>query len=274
MAEGGDAYALPEAYELDADIDFEKLALAFQEVQKRHDALRTVFAASPEGEVRQQVSRLPLAVFENLGDLSPEEAQAAIAANRRHAFDLEHGPLVLIAQSPAARLQNSFLARPERVGAGSRIFKAGSGLDVLHFLRRHDAHEVVKLALRLIPFAPGGCGGKGFSIESRKNGRRFFRMSGSKERRGKAGGVRERKVAGPGNRGLAVCSEMPVVPAGFSKSSGMNEKRAQALARRSPADAVGRKQISFVFLLKTCRKISVIGFVKVRRRSGRTESAP
>ena len=97
MAEGGDAYALPEAYELDADIDFEKLALAFQEVQKRHDALRTVFAASPEGEVRQQVSRLPLAVFENLGDLSPEEAQAAIAANRRHAFDLEHGPLVRLA---------------------------------------------------------------------------------------------------------------------------------------------------------------------------------
>src|SRR5581483_10340003 len=71
-ADGGSAYHIPLAYQLEGRLQVAALEQSLGEVRRRHEALRTVFAVAGGGEPRQQVqpyvgSRLAMVDLELLG---------------------------------------------------------------------------------------------------------------------------------------------------------------------------------------------------------------
>ena len=96
---GNPFYNLPTAVTLDGPLDVAALARALSEVVRRHEVLRTRFAA-PDGEPRPQLAPsapLPLPVVD-LGGLPEDAARRAESAARRseevRPFDLARGPLL------------------------------------------------------------------------------------------------------------------------------------------------------------------------------------
>ncbi|HVR98612.1 MAG TPA: amino acid adenylation domain-containing protein [Thermoanaerobaculia bacterium] len=99
---GNPAYNVPFAVRLSGRLDVAALAASLDAVERRHEALRTVFAAGPDGplQVVGPPARLPLPVAD-LGALSALSAATRDAETRRlvredarRPFDLARGPLV------------------------------------------------------------------------------------------------------------------------------------------------------------------------------------
>jgi amino acid adenylation domain-containing protein len=88
-------YNIPSALRLRGELDAGALALAVQDLVRRHPALRTTLHLGEDGLPCQVIAaelRLELAVADLRS--SPEAAAARIAAEVRLPFDLEQGPLV------------------------------------------------------------------------------------------------------------------------------------------------------------------------------------
>lgn len=88
------AYAMSEVFHFDGDFDIEAAAFAFNEVIRRHEALRTTFHETDAGVV-QVIDRDPQPVSVDVVDLrglpadaQPERLQAAISATANLPFDL------------------------------------------------------------------------------------------------------------------------------------------------------------------------------------------
>jgi amino acid adenylation domain-containing protein len=92
LAPAGTAYHLVVAARLDGDPGSARLREALQVLVDRHAALRSTFAAGPEGPVQRIAERMELILEEPAPAAGPlDEAIAAIA---HRPFDLESGPLV------------------------------------------------------------------------------------------------------------------------------------------------------------------------------------
>ena len=96
---GGASYNIPTAVRLKGDLDVDALGRALNEVVRRHEVLRTTFAA--EGGVPRQVISpgldLPMAVvdLEHVPDSGREaHARLLIEDEARRPFDLARGPLL------------------------------------------------------------------------------------------------------------------------------------------------------------------------------------
>src|SRR6185436_4497929 len=96
---GGTAYNVPLALHFAGDLEVPALAAALSGIVRRHEALRTTFAAA-DGRPRQVVHPpgiLPLPVID-LSGLAPDRAAAEARWQRdleaRRPFSLEHGPLL------------------------------------------------------------------------------------------------------------------------------------------------------------------------------------
>ncbi|HEV2736376.1 MAG TPA: amino acid adenylation domain-containing protein, partial [Longimicrobiaceae bacterium] len=112
MAPGGAAYNVPSAVRLDGTLDPAALERSVGALVRRHEALRTVFAAGEAGPVQVVLPamRVPLEAAD-LGALPPDarEAEAARLLRReaRRPFDLAAGPLlrtVLVRLEPERHL--------------------------------------------------------------------------------------------------------------------------------------------------------------------------
>jgi amino acid adenylation domain-containing protein len=95
---GGATYAIADRMRLSGPLDVEALRRALEEIVRRHEALRTVFAAADGRPVQQVLPPAPLALeAEALSGASPAEVEAAVAHRAREEalrpFDLERGPL-------------------------------------------------------------------------------------------------------------------------------------------------------------------------------------
>jgi amino acid adenylation domain-containing protein len=94
---GSASYNLPAAVRLTGDLDETALGASLSEIVRRHEALRTTFAATPEGPVQRISPPAPLDL--PLTDLShepdrEERARALFAAEVARPFDLAEGPLL------------------------------------------------------------------------------------------------------------------------------------------------------------------------------------
>ena len=99
---GNSEYNSVTVHQLSGLLDFDVFARSFEEVVRRHEALRTTFQIDDRGEPAQVVTphlALPLCV-QDLQQFSAEEQksriQRAVGAERDHPFDLETGPLVRV----------------------------------------------------------------------------------------------------------------------------------------------------------------------------------
>ncbi|MFN8178104.1 MAG: amino acid adenylation domain-containing protein [bacterium] len=93
---GSAAYNLASALELIGDLDVAALARAFDEIERRHESLRTRFVAGPDGpeQIFDPPGRRALETFDLSASPEPPPALASrLAADARRPFDLEHGPL-------------------------------------------------------------------------------------------------------------------------------------------------------------------------------------
>ncbi|HEX8275251.1 MAG TPA: condensation domain-containing protein [Longimicrobiaceae bacterium] len=94
------AYNMPAGLRLRGPLDVRALRRALDEIVRRHEALRTVFAAPPGGEAVQTVrppAPVPLPAVD-LSALRPEGRERELSRHARgeslHPFDLERGPLL------------------------------------------------------------------------------------------------------------------------------------------------------------------------------------
>ncbi len=97
IAPGSAAYNLPVAVRLEGLLNAAALAASLAEIVRRHEALRTVFAAAG-GEPVQVVRPadaffLPAVDLSGLGERAEEEARSLALADAHRPFDLEQGPL-------------------------------------------------------------------------------------------------------------------------------------------------------------------------------------
>jgi hypothetical protein len=108
LAPGSPVYAIPAAIEVTGRLDTAALAASFSEIVRRHEALRTTFAAGPQGPV-QVIDSAPLASgfdlpLVDLRHLPAAErqadAQSRATAEARRPFDLERGPLLRAHRPP------------------------------------------------------------------------------------------------------------------------------------------------------------------------------
>jgi len=94
------AYNLASAIRLHGNLEIAAFGAAIDEIVRRHEALRTVFATSEEGEPRQVIlpaARQPLPLVDLAGLPAPErtaEATRLAAADALRPFDLARGPLM------------------------------------------------------------------------------------------------------------------------------------------------------------------------------------
>ena len=101
MTPGNPAYNLPAGYRLHGDLDVGRLERSFNEIIRRHEALRTTFAA-PGGEPQQQVHpELTISIrVTALDHLASEEREArllALASDEAVTpFDLSRLPLIRV----------------------------------------------------------------------------------------------------------------------------------------------------------------------------------
>jgi len=103
MEPGSSVYNVPTVFRLSGALDVSALERALTEIQRRHEALRTVFPGDDVSLARQEIRPpsafvLPVTpVGRDLAKLPPEQAKRAIRrllqSEVRQAFDLENGPL-------------------------------------------------------------------------------------------------------------------------------------------------------------------------------------
>ncbi|MGC4088926.1 MAG: amino acid adenylation domain-containing protein [Polyangiaceae bacterium] len=87
------AYHLSGALELSGELDAAALQGALQALVARHEALRTVFRASPDGEPELEI-RSDAALDWRFAQLSQNELEAAVREVQQRPFDLGGGPLL------------------------------------------------------------------------------------------------------------------------------------------------------------------------------------
>ncbi len=100
MRPGEATYAIPAALRMAGPLDAEALRRALEEIVRRHEALRTVFARSGGRPVQvvRPAERLELPVEEVAAGESPEAAlRARMQEEAQRLFDLEEGPLFRVA---------------------------------------------------------------------------------------------------------------------------------------------------------------------------------
>jgi amino acid adenylation domain-containing protein/non-ribosomal peptide synthase protein (TIGR01720 family) len=106
LEDGQALYNNCERLELRGPLDADALRRAFQSLADRHEALRTEFAVGADGEPRQRIVDhvdIALPVVDLPADAAPA-LQAALRAERVHAFDLGAAPLMrlrLLREGPA-----------------------------------------------------------------------------------------------------------------------------------------------------------------------------
>ena len=96
---GSPLYNIPAAVEIAGRLDEGALAASLREVVRRHEPLRTTFAAGPEGPVQVIHPPAPEAAFElSVMDLRelPAAAQGRATEEARRPFDLARGPLLRV----------------------------------------------------------------------------------------------------------------------------------------------------------------------------------
>jgi len=96
LEDGQALYNNCEWLELRGPLDADALRRAFQSLADRHEALRSVFAVGADGEPRQRIVdhvEIELPVVDLPADAAPA-LQAALRAERVHAFDLGAAPLM------------------------------------------------------------------------------------------------------------------------------------------------------------------------------------
>jgi amino acid adenylation domain-containing protein len=102
LAPGSPVYAIPAAIEVTGRLDAAALAASLSEIVRRHEALRTTFAAGPHGPVQviddaplPSGFDLPLVDLRHLPAAGRQaDAQSRATAEARRPFDLERGPLL------------------------------------------------------------------------------------------------------------------------------------------------------------------------------------
>jgi amino acid adenylation domain-containing protein len=96
--EASRAYNMPAAFRVKGTLDLQKLELAFQQVIRRHEILRTVFAEKSGKPVQVILAPqdISFSIEEILFDrtLTPEEEADFLREKWQSAFDLEKGPLL------------------------------------------------------------------------------------------------------------------------------------------------------------------------------------
>ncbi len=130
---GDAAYNIPVAIRFQGPLDLGLLGLALAELARRHESLRTTFAAAPGGHPVQVVAAAPAAAVPPRVDLRglPPAAREAEALDRLaeeslRPFDLAHGPLL----------------RPY-------LFQLGDGDLLLYFAIHHLVCDGVSIAILL-----------------------------------------------------------------------------------------------------------------------------
>ena len=102
FSQGNPAYNAPVAFAVSGQIDAEVWRRSLEEVQRRHEALRTTFHPSPAGPVQRvepaQPLPMPLADLSALpGKAARREAERLTDEDARRPFHLERGPVLRIA---------------------------------------------------------------------------------------------------------------------------------------------------------------------------------
>ncbi|HKV09763.1 MAG TPA: amino acid adenylation domain-containing protein [Thermoanaerobaculia bacterium] len=98
---GSAAYNIPGAFRVEGDLDREALARSLDEVVRRHEVLRTTFAAGEEGPVQSVLppARVPFPLID-LAELPEERREEAVreivSREARRPFDLSRGPLLRV----------------------------------------------------------------------------------------------------------------------------------------------------------------------------------
>ncbi|HYR07710.1 MAG TPA: amino acid adenylation domain-containing protein, partial [Longimicrobium sp.] len=101
MQPGSAAYNITRAYLLSGPLDVEALRRAVDEIVRRHESLRTVFASADGAPVQVVLPRIDLPLAVETVDGPTPEARRERALRRAHeeaewAFDLERGPLLRV----------------------------------------------------------------------------------------------------------------------------------------------------------------------------------
>ncbi|MDF2629024.1 MAG: tycC3 [Symbiobacteriaceae bacterium] len=95
---GSASFNMPAGVRLSGTLNVAALAAGLKTIVQRHAALRTTFAAGPDGEPQQIIAPamdLPLPLHDLTGHPDPEaEAQALARAEAARPFDLSTGPLI------------------------------------------------------------------------------------------------------------------------------------------------------------------------------------
>lgn len=112
------AYNAPVVLHLDGVPDPEALRAAVTDLADRHEVLRTVLAAGPDGEPHQRVLDASAVAPLTVEDCAPGDREAAVAAFVRQAIDITARPPLL-----------------------SRLFRSGDGTSVLVLLVHHVATD-------------------------------------------------------------------------------------------------------------------------------------
>ena len=93
--QGTSRYNMAVACRVKGVLDEEALERAFSDIVQRHEVLRTVFAAGPEGPVQRIAERLEIALARVDASGQAEASwQQQIRLEARAPFDLAHGPLL------------------------------------------------------------------------------------------------------------------------------------------------------------------------------------
>lgn len=100
FAEGNTAYNMPGVFELEGDLNVERLEQAFRLLTARHEILRTVFKTDASDEIRQFIipeSEFDFSILHNdlRGNVAAEKLlKSFVQAEINMAFDLSRGPLL------------------------------------------------------------------------------------------------------------------------------------------------------------------------------------
>ncbi|HVR97637.1 MAG TPA: amino acid adenylation domain-containing protein, partial [Thermoanaerobaculia bacterium] len=154
LAPDSPAYNIPLAVRLTGDLQVDRLAWIFAEVVRRHEALRTTFAAF-EGEPVQEIAPpyepdLPVLDLTSLPAVAREtEALRLVLEEARRPFDLERGPLLRFGLARLAGQDHLLLVTLHHIVSDAWSM----GVLLREIAALHDRRDLPELAVQYADFA-------------------------------------------------------------------------------------------------------------------------